>query len=458
MLTFLSQLSSFFASYAFYGFLDEKIGPRYTSIIGLTLYALGTLLFSFSNSKTFDAFFPAALLLGAAGPSAFLESLHICQLYKNSKIATTIYIGLLCGSALVFLLFARLILEGVSHQLIFFIHFTLVVGAIVSFFVLQPDVSFTPSIDICFHVGSFHKYSVISREKDAIDDANTHAVGDVNQDWTWDGKLQIDVGREERAIITSGEEKEIMYMPANSNSNVSSGLEKLQISAFSNDQEHETADVSNKFPIATFVSVWDAIRSYEFIHLTIYANATLLRFNFYLATSLTRIDANDGGTLYSSILFLFLPLLGASSVFTLVAPTMNRFGINGVMWVAQILGSIYGLLVVIPGKLPLLTVFILLSIHRGFFFSFSYPYISTVFGIQLYGQLNGILMTSTGITSLLQYPLIEFVESSMDGEYFYLDIFIFCILGFLLFFSTTFMSRYVRSAEAIETEHVLANS
>ena len=423
--------SCFFTSYIFYGSLEKIVGPRYTCLIGHAFYATGTILLAYADSKLFDVYLPAACFIGAAGPAAFLASLHVCNLFKdNSKVATVLFIAAMCGSSLTYLLFGRLILAGISKKAVFLCHFAWICQATLILGILQPDVCFTPHQDIHFHSKYSWRYTIIDIDSEVLHEGKIEVNGENGGENGGDGDRGFSA-----SASSTGNSNEVKTAHV---ADKDEGLETREPNQLQNDSITKVTQ-----PARQFISVWDAVRSWEFGLLLVYGSVTLLRFNFYLATALNRIDEANGGTFYVDVLFLLLPLIGAVTSLTLVTVVINYFGINGVSRVATFLGLVYGCLVLSPGKISLLLVFISISLHRAFFFSFSYPYISSVFGHQLYGRLNGILMTISGAISLLQYPLIDLVEKVFGGQYFYVDLVVFAISGVCLFLLLVPLNVYI---------------
>ena len=325
-------------------------------------------------------------------------------------------------------------MAGVSKKVVFLGHFVWICLATLALATLQPDVCFTPQQDIHFHSQYSWRYTVVSS-----DEASGRFVTKVDD---------VGNGCEVKANCELDEGVDVRHGDLDDSSSDKGA--KADDAAGMDEERREVAPVEDDEslkPAQHFCSVLDAVKSWEFNLLLVYGSLTLLRFNFYLSTALRRIDEADGGTLYVDILFLLLPLIGGMSSIVFVTIVMRNFGINGVSRVATMLGLVYGCLVLAPGKLSLLMVFITISLHRAFFFSFSYPYILTVFGHDLYGRLNGILMTTSGAISLLQYPLIDFAERICGGQYFYIDLVVFAISGVCLLMLLIPLNEYVSRIE-----------
>jgi hypothetical protein len=414
-------VSIFFVSFAIYGYILDKFGPKIASITGMFFNSLGTLIFALSDSRTFDAFLPALILIGAGAPGSYISAFHICQLFSIYKnIASSILVGSMVGSSLVYLSFANIIRAGVSHSIVFGSHFIWMVFIGFALYFLQPNQLFTLQNKVNFH--SYYSLAyTISVVK--IEDKN----------------LEVSYDKIEMSEIKSIEGNCYVIPPDDTPDNGISG------EIYETKLSERIKSIDKKYDLK------EALLSYEFLYIITFVNIHIFRFNFYLATALTRID-NFGGdkVLYVNLLFILIPLLGSISTLA-VTYLISLYGLDGIIWTAQILGLIYGILVMVPGGDYMIAVFVILSIHRMFLFSFMYPYVSIVFGQSLFGTLNGIILTSSGIVSLLQYALIEIAEGICDGDYFYVDLFMFPIMAFLLSFFPKIMMNVIHVTEAAKT-------
>ena len=418
-------VSIFFVSFAIYGYILDKFGPKIASIAGMFFNSLGTLIFALSDSRTFDAFLPALILIGAGAPGSYISAFHICQLFSTNKnIASSILVGSMVGSSLVYLSFANIIRAGVSHSIVFGSHFIWMVFIGFTLYFLQPSQLFTLQNKV-----NFHSYYSLAYTTSVVKIEDT--VKEKNLDVSY-----YEIEMSERKSIKG----HCYIIPPDDtpNSGISDEIYEIKSS--------EQIKVNDKK-----YDLKEALLSYEFLYIITFVNIHIFRFNFYLATALTRID-NFGAdkVLYVNLLFILIPLLGSMSTLA-VTYLIRLYGLDGIIWTAQILGLLYGILVMIPGGDCMIAVFVILSIHRMFLFSFMYPYVSIVFGQSLFGTLNGIILTSSGIVSLLQYALIEIAEGICDGDYFYVDLFMFPIMAFVLSFLPKIMMNVIHETEAAKT-------
>jgi hypothetical protein len=72
-----------------------------------------------------------------------------------------------------------------------------------------------------------------------------------------------------------------------------------------------------------------------------------------------------------------------------------------------------------------------------------YPYMTSIFGLHLFGTVNGVLLTISGLFSLLQYPLLSVAEQLCHGNYFLVDLFVFVKSAALLLVFPKVMISYI---------------
>ena len=99
------------------GYILDTRGPRACSCAGLALVVLGSVLFSFSDEHSFNAFAPGLALMGFGGSGVHIANFHISNLFperKGSIIAS--YSAAFAGSAIMFPLFRLAQVAGMSRQ------------------------------------------------------------------------------------------------------------------------------------------------------------------------------------------------------------------------------------------------------------------------------------------------------------------------------------------------------
>jgi hypothetical protein len=442
-------VSVFFVSFVLHGRNLDKYGPKITSLIGIIITIIGTFLLAFSSANHskkkdnhFDFFLPALCLIGLGGPAPYLSSFHIVQLFgeKMSKEATSILVASMVGSALLYLCFARILLLGISTKVVFLSHafWLIMITFLIAF--LQPNLPFTTKDKIIFNVSYLPLYEVLN-ESNVADHQNKDIEISNSSD------IVDDFSKVEYKAIYNDNEEEI-----SSSSDIVNGA--VSIDTKESDENNvsssslavEEKSNENKQSIQE-LSIQQALISEKFILIAIFLTGHVLKFNFYLATALRRIENEKASRIYVTLLFIIVPL--GCMITPIITWTVRRYGVAGVIWATQLFSLAFSALVMVHGHIALIISFLLLSIYRMFLFTCLYPYVSIVFGYKLFGRLNGILLTLSGIVSLLQYPLIILAESPMifDGNYFFVDLIVFPVLTLLLTFLPARLIVHINNAE-----------
>lgn len=102
------------------GIMVDRWSPRWVGMAGSIIATLGSLLFAFSNSKTFDLFIPAYTLIGVGGVCIFMSLLHLVNIFPEYRgLITTLYTATEDASTGVFYFFRRLHSAGFSLRTLF---------------------------------------------------------------------------------------------------------------------------------------------------------------------------------------------------------------------------------------------------------------------------------------------------------------------------------------------------
>ncbi|KAH3745383.1 hypothetical protein Pelo_13238 [Pelomyxa schiedti] len=67
------------------GSVSDVIGPKLSNLVGGSLEIIGVALLSISDSKSFDAFLPAILLVAFGGTSLYYCNFHIVNMYPERR-------------------------------------------------------------------------------------------------------------------------------------------------------------------------------------------------------------------------------------------------------------------------------------------------------------------------------------------------------------------------------------
>ena len=112
------------------GFTLDRIGPKRTSILGASLFALGCFSFGLGyRSAWFDSYFAGFALLALGGPLVFLPSFHLSNAFPAySGLILAAVTGAFDASSIPFVIYKAIYekLDGaVSLRLFFWVSLTL---------------------------------------------------------------------------------------------------------------------------------------------------------------------------------------------------------------------------------------------------------------------------------------------------------------------------------------------
>jgi hypothetical protein len=152
----------------------------------------------------------------------------------------------------------------------------------------------------------------------------------------------------------------------------------------------------------------------EFYLYVVFFTVCIVRFQFYIGTVGTQMDAlgQAPDAPYSKLFGTILPL-GFFSVFAIGALLDTR-GVVAGMSSLTALACALSLLALVP-SLPLQPLtFVVFAAFRGFLFCNMTVYLSTVFGYAHLGSLIGTLTTVGGLVGLTQSPLLLWAYDAAD--------------------------------------------
>ena len=94
------------------GFALDYLGPRFVAIVGVCLNMLGLILFGSSDTSGFNAFIPAAIILGLGNITFHLAQFHISSLFPTKRgMITSVFVAGFTGSGTM-MWFLQLIYEA----------------------------------------------------------------------------------------------------------------------------------------------------------------------------------------------------------------------------------------------------------------------------------------------------------------------------------------------------------
>ncbi|KDO24627.1 hypothetical protein SPRG_10159 [Saprolegnia parasitica CBS 223.65] len=184
--------------------------------------------------------------------------------------------------------------------------------------------------------------------------------------------------------------------------------------------EGETKRLLPPVPTAA-ASIWDHLKSFEFVYLLIFTSIHLFRANLYIGTTtnVLEIYGDDmDGHIFTKLFGFILPLG------FLFVPVINHVvedrGMPMAMYVTVGLGLLYNALALVP-LLPLQVVtFGVFTAFRAFLYTVITAFAAKIFGLTFMGTLVGFIYSSGSLVSLLQIPAVAYANARHDYSHVYI--------------------------------------
>eukprot|EP01124_Arcella_intermedia_P015444 TRINITY_DN21947_c0_g1_i3.p1 TRINITY_DN21947_c0_g1~~TRINITY_DN21947_c0_g1_i3.p1 ORF type:complete len:439 (+),score=65.52 TRINITY_DN21947_c0_g1_i3:43-1359(+) len=121
----LGQVSATISPLPFGIFLD-RFGPRLTTFIGSIGFALSSILISYSNDSTFDAYIPGFMFLQIFGSGIFLGLIKMSEFFKSKDAVLAVFNICFDASTVVFFFYLLIYRSTHLHSSDFFKYFAIV--------------------------------------------------------------------------------------------------------------------------------------------------------------------------------------------------------------------------------------------------------------------------------------------------------------------------------------------
>ena len=158
------------------------------------------------------------------------------------------------------------------------------------------------------------------------------------------------------------------------------------------------------------------IRTFEFALVLLFVSFHMLRTNF-LIESVNEVVATygDDDGFYAKVFGFVLPAGVAFIPF--IEYTISKFGVVASLDVTNVLGVVWGTLLLIP-CLPLQAFnFFIFTGFRAYLYSTLSNFIAMTFGVATMGRVIGFSFTTSAIFTLLQYPAASYAEDGPGPEF-----------------------------------------
>jgi len=157
--------------------------------------------------------------------------------------------------------------------------------------------------------------------------------------------------------------------------------------------------------------IWEQLQTSEFMLVAIFSSIHILRCNYYVMTidDFLYYFLGDSDGYYADVFSYVLP--SGILFFPLIEQTLVRVGITRSLHITNILGVVFGILVLIPSlKLQVFTFFVFTGFN-AFLNSTVNTFIAVYFGVETTGRIVGCSYTACAFVSLLQYPAAMYSSS-----------------------------------------------
>ncbi|CAL8356772.1 unnamed protein product [Boreogadus saida] len=373
------------------GYLFDRFGTMVTRLLGISLYAIGTLIMAFSSAAYSMLLFVAFPCLAVGGIILLLTNMQIGNLFSaHRSTIITIYNGAFDSSSSVFLLVKVLYEQNISIQTSFLVLSFCSVIHLLRTFLLMPrtHIPYSPPSD--------YSYGLRFGKSDARDKEETEKM---------------------RQVATA------------------TGLAELDEKA---DAQGQLENISEE-KVPSFRS---CVQSWFFLWHLLWLSLMQLRHYLFIGTlnpTLNRLANNDPALVSQfTNAFAITQLCGI-----LCAPwngvlldrhkgkprapgeTEREADLRSAV-VSLLVTALQCLLFSVCATVPVLPLqyltFVLQVLNRSFLYGGHAAFISIAFPACHFGKLYGTVMSLSALISLLQYPCFTLVKNSLNGDPFYVDI------------------------------------
>ncbi|OQS06522.1 hypothetical protein THRCLA_01446 [Thraustotheca clavata] len=356
------------------GTMLDYVGPKRAVIVAAILEITGLVMMAMADSKTFDVFVPAYLLLAMGGCITMMSSYPASFLIIKHQ--TTILASISClfdsSSAIFLVLYTAHETLGWTRQTLFYGYTVLSICVYIALISLwHVNEEFLPTSEpVLEEIANDPNCSTPLLE-------NNPAVRALRNSRVRYGSLTED------ELL---KEKEAEKMPLIE-------IKRPQI------QSEELCD----YPLSK------QMQTFEFAFILIFTSLHVLRANFYIGTTNNLLEAYgdaDQGYLYTKIFGFVLPMG------FLFVPGIDYFvekkGLPISLHFTNFLGLVYNVFALLP-ILPVQSlVFFTFTGFRAFLYAAIAAFAAKIFGLANLGTIVGLIFTSGSLVGLLQIPAVSY--------------------------------------------------
>ena len=234
------------------------------------------------------------------------------------------------------------------------------------------------------------------------------------------------------------------FVPTDSNSNDTPSIEADTLdderplvhtntidSQLEADQEEDDSGEDSHHSPMWDLSVFQQLHSFEYFFAVAFCSIQQLRANTYIGLNdevLKRMGDVDGQyiNIFSYALpsgVVFIPIIGFA---------VDRLGLVGALHATNALGVVYGTLVLVDHLPVQLGTFLAFTGYRAFLYSVMSTFNAQVFGFKTLGRITGFVFTSSAIFQLLQYPIVDSIDTIFHNDPFWPQVFLVSLSGIII--------------------------
>jgi len=371
------------------GWFLDTYGVRSTIFVSGVLEITGLVLFGIADSETLDTFIPGAILMSIGGFLIMVSAFPVSFIFPKSQ--TIILAAVSClfdASSLTFQVFAELT-KFISRKNLFVGYAAIACLVYSGLFVL----------------------------------------------WGWAPSQHDSNNEHELDPNTSLVQNEAQLVGYDDDDN---------------DNNDDEAEGHMEPPIMWSLPISKQLKSFEFLFIVIFASVQQLRANTYIGLNdqiLTRMGDTNGH--YIDIFGYALP--AGLFFIPLIDIVVNMLGLVGAIHATNILGIMYGGLVLVQCLPVQIVTFVAFTGYRAFLYSVMSTFNANVFGLQTLGRITGFVFTSSAVFQLLQYPIVNSIPTYFHNDPFYPQVCLVSLSGFVIPFVIFFQCARNPSRTAAAT-------
>jgi MFS family permease len=366
------------------GAMRDALGPRKLALVGGVLYAAASLLLGVADSRTFDAFYLAAVLSAAAGAAVFFPAISLAPLFP-SRAGTVVSIvnTAFDASVGVFLGVRALVFAGVGTRLEVFVALAIGAGTLVAVLVfIWPE----PPVEASFAV-------LVEAEED--DSLVLHASDEEGIS----GDADVGTSKPDTSESIDASE-DILDMETSDGSAVVCESRPVQ----------PLRDSSLRQILVPFAQ--EPVMRYFLVFMCV----QMLFMNTLIGTMVPQLYSRFPPDTVSTLVLAFNITLPAGLLFApLVGWLIDTFRYVRLLWLLTSLLLLYPALHLIDSVVLLVFNFAIFTFARALLYSLLTTFVMRAYGMENFGKLWGSSQLLSGVLGLFQYGLTAAAEGGGLG-------------------------------------------